>query len=191
MGITARLDRFLLTLLGLLLAAAGALGLLVGFGVFGNRLRNKPVLDNFLSDFVGSNGHWLWPVIALVGLLLGYLALRWLLAQLRPTGVRDLQLEPRATTGHTELVGAAVTDAVTDEINGYRGVAGASVRLVGDDVDPELHLRVQMNARADVAALRRRIENDAVAHARQALDNPQLPVQLDLVVTDKKAARVS
>ncbi len=191
MGTTARLDRFLLLLLGLLLSAAGVLALLVGFGVFGTRLRNRPVFGNFLSDFVGRNGQWLWPVIALVGLLLGYLALRWLIGQLRPTGVRDLQLEPRSTTGHTDLVGAAVTDAVTDEIGGYRGVAGASARLVGDELAPELRLRVQLDSRADVAALRRRIETDAVAHARQALDNPQLPVRLDLVVTDKKAARVS
>lgn len=191
MGTTARLDRFLLLLLGLLLTAAGVLALLVGLGVFGSRLRNKSVLDNFISDFFGHNGQWLWPVIALVGLLLGYLALRWLIAQLRPTGVRDLQLEPQSTTGHTDLVGAAVTDAVTDEIGTYRGVAGASARLVGDELDPELRLRVQLDSRADVAALRHRIETDAVAHARQALDKPQLPVRLDLVVTDKKAARVS
>jgi len=191
MGTTPRLDRFLLLLLALLLTAAGVLGLLVGFGVFGGRLRNSPVLDNRIGRFFGDNGGWLWPVVALVGLLLGYLALRWLIAQLRPTGVRDLQLEPRSTSGHTELAGAAVTDAVTQEISGYRGVAGASARLTGDELDPELRLRVQLDARADVAALRQRIETGAIAHARQALDDSQLPVRLDLVVTDKKAARVS
>jgi len=191
MGTTARLDRFLLLLLGLLLSAAGVLGLLVGFGVFGRRLRNKPVFDNVVGAFFGDNGLWLWPVIALVGLLLGWLALRWLLAQLRPTGVRDVQLEPRSTTGRTDLVGAAVTDAVTEEVGGYRGVAGARARLVGDELEPELRLRVQLDARADVAALRQRIETGAVAHAREALDDPQLPVRLDLVVTEKRAARVS
>jgi len=191
MGTTARLDRFLLLLLGLLLSAAGVLGLLVGFGVFGSRLRNKPVFDNFIGAFFGDHGQWLWPVIALVGLLLGWLALRWLLAQLRPTGVRDVQLEPRSTTGRTDLVGAAVTDAVTEEVGSYRGVAGARARLSGDELEPELRLRVQLDARADVAALRQRIETGAVAHARQALDDPRLPVRLDLVVTEKRAARVS
>ncbi|CAN5269027.1 hypothetical protein BH24ACT10_BH24ACT10_13520 [soil metagenome] len=71
MGTTARLDRFLLTLLGLLLTAVGVLGLLVGFGVFGSRLRTRPVFDNVISRFIGDNGAWLWPVIAVVGLLLG------------------------------------------------------------------------------------------------------------------------
>jgi len=162
----------------------------VGFGVFGESVRDKPVFDNGVSRFVGDNGSWLWPVIALVGLLLGYLALKWLLGQLRPTGVRDLELEPRSSTGHTDLVSAAVTDAVTDEISGYRGVSSASARVTGDELDPELRLRVQLDARADVAALRERIETEAVAHVRQALDMPGMPVQLDLVVTDKQAARV-
>lgn len=191
MGTTARLDRFLLLLLGLLLTAAGVVGLLVGFGVFGTALRNRPVLDNLVGRFFGDNGLWLWPVIAVAGLLLGYLALRWLIAQLRPTGVGSLPLEPRSGTGHTDLLAAAVTDAVTDEIGGYRGVAGVSARLVGDELDPELRLRVQLDSRADIAGLRQRIETGAIMRVRQALDGPQLPVRLDLVVTDKKAARVS
>ena len=52
MGTTARLDRFLLTLLGLLVTAAGVLGLLVGLGVFGARLRTRPVFDNLVSRFM-------------------------------------------------------------------------------------------------------------------------------------------
>lgn len=68
---------------------------------------------------------WSLPAIALTGLLLGYLALRWLIAQLHPTRVR----------------------------------------------------RIELDARADVAALRRRIEVDAVTHSRHALDQPQLPVR--------------
>lgn len=191
MGTTARLDRFLLTLLGLLLTAAGVLGLLVGFGVFGSRQRSRPLFDNVISRSIGDQGAWLWPVVAVVVLLLGYLALRWLIAQLRPTGVGDLELEPGATTGHTDLVGAAVTSAVREEINSYRGVAGTSARLVGDGQDPHLRLRVQLDSRADVATVRQRIEASAIAHARQALERPELPVRLDLVVTDKQAARVS
>jgi len=191
MGTTARLDRFLLSLLGLLLTAVGVLGLLVGFGVFGSRLRTRPVFDNVVSRYLGDHGDWLWPVIAVVVLLLGYLALRWLIAQLRPTGVGDLDLEPGATTGHTYVVGAAVTDAVREEISSYRGVAGARARLVGDEYDPHLQLRVQLDSRADIATVRQRIESSAIARARQALDRPDLPVQLDLVITDKKATRVS
>lgn len=191
MGTTPRLDRFLVLLFGVLLTAAGVLALLVGLGVFGSRLRAQPVLDNVAGDYVGRNSQWLWPVIALVGLLLGLLALRWLMKQLTPTAVRDLQLEQAATDGHTDLSGSAVTSAVSQEIRDYRGVTGASARLTGEETDPQLVLRVQLDRRADVAAVRDRISEQAIAHARQALDNPELPVQLDLVVTDKQAARVS
>ncbi len=191
MGTTARLDRSVLTLLGLMLTAIGVLALLVGFGVFGSRLRHKPILDNYLSAFVGRNGPWLWPVIAVVVVLLALLALRWLIAQLTPTATGDLQLERPSRDGYTELAGSALTSAVTSEIQSYRGVAGARVRLVGDTTDPELRLRVQLDSTADVAALRRRIETDAINHARQALDQPQLPVRLDLILTEKKAARVA
>jgi hypothetical protein len=44
---------------------------------------------------------------------------------------------------------------------------------------------------SDLAALRRRIETNAVAHARQALDNPDLPVILDLTITDRQIREVS
>ncbi|CAN5268883.1 hypothetical protein BH24ACT10_BH24ACT10_13510 [soil metagenome] len=103
----------------------------------------------------------------------------------------DLELEPGATTGHTDLVGAALADAVREEISSYRGVAGTSARLTGDGQDPHLQLRVQLDSRTDVAKMRERPESSAIAHARQALDRPELPVRLDLVVTDKKAGRVS
>lgn len=191
MGTTAQLDRFLLSLLGLLLTAAGVLALLVGFGVFGSRLQSRPVFDNVVSRFVGDNGGWLWPVIAVVGLLLGYLALRWLLGQLRPTGVGEVEVDSGATTGRTSLGGAAVTDAVRAQISGYHGVAGTSARLTGDEHEPVLHLRVQLDSRADPASVRQRIESSAIADVRQAMDRPTLPVRLDLVVTDKKAARVA
>ena len=191
MGTTARLDRFVLLLVALLLTAAGVLALLTGFGVFGRSVADRPVFDNVAGRFVGDNGHWFWPLVAVVGLLLGYLALRWLLGQLAPTGVGDLQLEPTSSTGHTELVSAAVTDAVTDEVQRYRGVVSARARFTGDGQDPELALRVVLDERADVGALRERIVQDAIAHVRQALDAPELPVRLDLVVTDTRAARVS
>ncbi len=191
MGTTARTDRTVLALLGLVLTSAGVLALLVGFGVFGAPLRHRPVLDNAVGQYVGDNGSWLWPVLALVVLLLGLLALRWLVRQLVPTGVGDLQLERSGSDGHTDLSGSALTDAVRREVEGYRGVRGARVRVTGDPSAPVLRLRVQLDRRADVAAVRRRIEDQAVAHAREALADPDLPVRLDLVVTDKKAPRVA
>jgi hypothetical protein len=38
--------------------------------------------------------------------------------------------------------------------------------------------------------VRRRVEADAIAHVRQALDSPALPVLLDLTIATKPPARV-
>ncbi len=40
-------------------------------------------------------------------------------------------------------------------------------------------------------ALCQRIETNAVGHARQALDNPNLPVNLDLTVSHRRVSRVA
>lgn len=181
---TQRLDRVVLLLLGLLLTAAGVLALLAGAGVLGRRTADAEIVDNPVSRAYGDQGAWLWPVTAAVALVLGLLALRWLVAQLRPTRVGDVELEPNGRTGHTELASSAVTDAVLAEVRGYHGVAGASGALRGTDTDPRLELTVRLAARADVAAVRRRIEAEPVAHVREALDDETLPVRLDLVVTD-------
>lgn len=191
MGTTARLDRLVLLLVGGLLTAAGALALLTGFGVFGDALRQRPVFDNVVGRFFSANGWWLWPAIAALMLLLAYLAYRWLRGQLRPTSVRQLELEPSSRDGQTSVVGAAVTDAVAGEIEHYRGVVGVRSRLTGSETQPELRLRVRIEDRADIAALRSRIESAAIGRAREALEAPQLPVRLDLVTTAKRGARVS
>lgn len=86
-----------------------------------------------------------------------------------------------------DLAGPAVTDAVSQESRGYRGVTGATARLVGDDAAPQLVLRLQLVRRADIAVVRR-ISSSAVAHVRQVLYDPETPVEVDLVVTDDQAA---
>jgi hypothetical protein len=51
----------------------------------------------------------------------------------------------------------------------------------GDGNAPEIVLTVGPAASADLPALHRRIETGALAHARQALSKPSLPIGLDLV----------
>ncbi|MEP6851041.1 MAG: hypothetical protein ABJA87_00010 [bacterium] len=43
---------------------------------------------------------------------------------------------------------------------------------------------------ADLARLRRRIETEAFTHARTALDNPSLPIRLDLAVGNATISQV-
>ena len=67
----------------------------------------------------------------------------------------------------------------------------ARARLIGDPAHPQLIVTATLEESADLPALRRRIQTGALAHARAALDRPELPTQLDLTVTTKRATRVT
>lgn len=187
-----RTNRFVLTLFALLLIAGGTAGALAGFGVFGEATQHGRLLANRVGRYFGAHGMWLWPAIAAGAAIVGVLALRWLYLLLFSTDrAGDLKLGGDRTAGRTTVVPAALTDAVSDEIAGYPGVHAARARVLGDSSSPSLAIAVTLEQSADLAALRSRIETNAAQHARVALDNPELPILIDLTVTDRRASRVS
>lgn len=173
-------DRALIALLGLLLLAGGVLTLVRSLDGFGPRLADDPLLSGAETRFVERNSPWPELAAVAVAVLLALLALRWLFRQLRTQRVGLMDLEPDPRRGATTLHASAVTTAVRDEIEGYRGVRSASARLLNDPRLPDLLLQVDLDPRADIAATRTRIEQEAVAHTRQALGLPDLPTRLTL-----------
>ncbi|WP_034590610.1 alkaline shock response membrane anchor protein AmaP [Hamadaea tsunoensis] len=185
-----RTSRVVLLLLGLLMVAAGLAATLASSGVYGNAWAARTLTGNPVGTYAGAQGRWLWPVVGVVALAILVLALRWLVAILFGTDrVRDLAF-PTGSRDRVVLAASAVSEAVAAEVEGYRGVRTARARLVGSDEHPELALRVETDIDADLAAVRERIEHDAVAHARQALDRPELPVRLDLETKAQPGRRV-
>ena len=185
-----RTNRTALLTLALLLIAVGGLGAVTSFGGFGPGLQRRPLSRNSVWRYFGAHGDWLWPAIALVSLLIIVLALRWLRALLLSTDRSgDLRITSEPGTGRTTLHPGAITGAVSEEIASYRGVQMARARLIGDADDPTLVVLATLEDSADIVELRRRIEAGALTHARQALDNPTLPIQLDLTVSTKRSTR--
>jgi hypothetical protein len=176
-----RANRAVLALLGLLLAAAGAAALAAGLGLFGSRLADRPVLDSPVSGYVDASP-WFWPVAAVAGGLLALLCLWWLLAQARSDRVGELPLSRDAKRGYTDLDAAALTGAVEDEVEGYRGVTRARAGLSGARTAPLFTLTVALDGRVDAGELHHRVVHGAVAHARQALGRPDLPARVELVL---------
>lgn len=170
------LNRTVLTLLGLLLLVAGGLGLAYSFGAFGQG--ERPLLPQGMRD-VASDQPWFWWAVAGACLLVALLALRWLVAQLATDRVGRLDLTTDDRDGLTTVHGGALTDAVQSETEQLRGVVGASAHL-RDRRGRRLVLGVDLAEYADIAEVRSAVEDRVVAHARQAVDDPDLLVDVEL-----------
>ena len=182
----ARVDagnRVALTLLAVLLLAAGGLGLALSFGAFGDP--EQPLLSRDLRDFARDQP-WFWWAVAVGCLLLALLALRWLIAQLHTDRVGRLDLTADERDGRTVVHSGALTDAVEDEATALRGVSGASAHL-RDDRGRRLALAVDLTDHADIAGVRDALEQQVVGHARQAVDDPRLPVDIELRPSRRRA----
>ncbi|MDQ1732691.1 MAG: hypothetical protein QOK10_2850 [Pseudonocardiales bacterium] len=187
-----RTNRLMLIVFALALIAAGGLGCAVSYGAFGRASERGALTHNRVGAFIGRNGDWLWPVVAVAALVVVLLALRWLLTLLLSTDrAGDLDIASGDGPGRTTLAPHALTEAISEEVEGYRGVSSAQSRVIGTEDLPELVLAVTVEESADLSRLRRRIETDAICHARAALGNPSLPVRLDLTVSTKRSARVA
>jgi hypothetical protein len=187
-----RTNRLVVILLALLCIAAGAAGGAASVGAFGTVTQHRALITNRLAAFIGTQGDWLWPAAAAAAAILVLLAMRWLVALLFSTDRSgDLPISAGGSAGRTTLAAGALTEAVVEEVESYRGVDSARARLLGDPADPELVMVAALEEAADFAALRQRIEARALTHARSAVGNPALPVQLDLTVTAKRSARVA
>jgi len=187
-----RTNRVILLGLAILLIAAGAGAGAASIGVLGAATRHSSLIANPVGHFTGAQGGWLWPTAAVAAAIVALLALRWLLALLFSTDrAGDLAITPGGSTGRTTLAARAMTEAVAEEIESYRGINSARARLLGDPADPELVVTAALEETADFAALRQRIETGALSHARTAVGNPAMPAQLDMTVTTKRSTRVA
>ena len=171
-------NRTVLIVLGLLLAAAGVLGLVLSRGGFGEDEATRPVLTDELRD-VAADSWWFWPALAALCLVLAFLGLRWLLAQVRTDRLGHMDFTDDARDGTTNVDAAAITRALADEVDDLPGVSGASARLRARH-GPRMDLVVDLTRRADVARIRSQLETEVVPRLRQALDDPQLPVSIQL-----------
>ena len=201
---TARGNRIGLGVVGVLLLAAGAYVLARSLGAFGTEQADAPVYSERTASWIHAQQPWIWIAFAAVGVIVALLALRWLLVQLRTERLgriamdTDLGADPpyaddREYTadpdysddlgaGRTSLPTSALTAAIGQEIDGYPGVRAVTVHVAGRPDLPELRLEVTIDADADPARIRTRIVEEAIAHAKAALDTEFLPTQLLLAV---------
>jgi hypothetical protein len=189
---TARGNRIGLAVVGVLLLAAGGYVLARSLGAFGTEQADAPVYAERSASWIHAQQPWIWITLAAIGVIVALLALRWLLVQLRTDRLgriamdTDLALDPDDDgdlgAGRTTLPTSALTTAIGQEIDGYPGVRAVTVHVAGRPDRPELRLEVTIDSDADPARIRTRIVDEAIAHAKAALDTEFLPTQLLLAV---------
>jgi hypothetical protein len=191
-----RTNRFSLTLIGVLAIALGVGGLLAAAGVFGHAFQGRFLVDNGFSRYVGHHGKWVWPAIAGVAFVVTLLALVWLARLLFSTDRAggDLRLTPPRRKddnrrGTTRMAPSALVNAVTEEISDYHGVTGARGRILGEAARPTLAVDISASRRADLPELIQRIQREAIAHARTALDKPDMRAIVNVTINDKSVSR--
>ena len=183
-----RTNRFALTLFGLLVLISGAASMTASTGVFSTPFSKRTLFANRVSTYVGQHGTWVWPVVAGVFLLIALAALRWIVALLVSTDrAGDIPIPVRAHEGTTIMQPTALTGALTREVGAYHGVDTARGRIIGDASAPEIVIAFTAGQSADLHALHRRIETEALAHTRQALGKTDLPIHLHLDVSRRPA----
>ena len=172
------INRVVLTVLGLLLLAAGVLGLALSVGAFGAWRAAYPVLPMEVSTFPDGRP-WFWWATAGVLILIAVLALLWLLTQFKTDRTNRLDLTTNALDGYTTLHASALTNAVEDEALGITGVTGVSANVY-EHRGRHVFLRVELADSADIGEVRTRLENEVVTHLREGVGDPGMPVSIEL-----------
>ncbi|MDX3517975.1 alkaline shock response membrane anchor protein AmaP [Streptomyces scabiei] len=187
-------NRVLLALVGLLLAAVGGAVLAVGLGVdppsWWPHHGRKDVL---LSDADRTRWHdsgWWWPTVIAVLAVLVLLALWWLTAVLR----RHRLAEVLVDTGDGEgalLRGRAMEGVLTTEAAEADGVERAHTRLTGRRDAPEARIRLLLQPHVNPGEALHTLTSQALSHARDSAGLAELPAEVRLQAARHRAERVS
>lgn len=178
-----RVNRVVLTALGALCLAAGAITLLAGAGVLGDDVSARATLTSGPRDFAARHG-WFWPLVGIGVGIVAALALGWLCAQVWRRRAGDLAVgSPVPAGGRTLLASGTLAAAVRGEAGELGGVRRARARFVRRRYrGPLLLLDVAADASADPASVRRRLAGEVLAHARGAAGRPDLRTQVRLTI---------
>jgi len=187
---TDRLNRVLLSVLGTLLVGAGTFGLLRGSGVVGGE-GTDPVVSPWQRAEGGERQVLLLGLLAATAVLLIWLGLRWLLAQLPKDP--SVAVVPLGRTEHASRVhvsARAVADALATDVRALGGVTDATARVVAER-PLTLHLEVSLEEGADLTAVDQAIAGRPKRRLVEALEAPDVDLRIRLRLARPAARRVA
>ncbi|WP_394249039.1 Asp23/Gls24 family envelope stress response protein [Arthrobacter pityocampae] len=191
-----RLNRAWLIITGSILLAGGALAVATGLGLLEGRSlsglrapgRDQPVLAPAAGDQV------LAGALLAAGLVLGILAVLWLLAQVpRKHGASTVKLEDPDGKGLTLVEPALLEDAISARIEELDDVTGARTVIRGSSRTPDITVRATTTCDAAipyvVADIEQRIRHDFRASLGQ--EPASLAIEVDVRAAPKRQSSVT
>lgn len=165
------LNRGWLGLLGALALVGGLYIVLASIGVLPGPEKGSKVDATLFSSFTSRSEVAL--AVAIVGVIIGVLALLWLIAQIpRTNEAHPIRFQDDATRGLTLCDPGVLGAAVEDDIMSLPSVTSAAAVLRGTAASPELTIRVGVDDRADLNALMRDLRVDVVSNFTTAMGTP-------------------
>lgn len=198
-----RVDRAVLTVAGGLIAAAGVGALLAGAGAFGQRASDATIFGPGIQQLLDDHGALVALGAAVVLLVIGALAVGWLLFLLRPVPqAPSLRLvsadapsaesgaDPFQVAGRVTLDPKALVTAVERELDGLPGVAGSTVRIP-DRRPVEVHALVSLHDGIDTTSVLRAVEQQVRPRIMEATGLQELRILLELKPIAEAPRRVA
>jgi hypothetical protein len=172
-------NRFLLTVLGLVLLAGAAFTLLSAFDVLNWVPDDATVIPAGIRLLP-----WVPYVVVAAAIVLALLCLLWLAAQgRRRPRTHTWRLDDDPDSGITRLSADVAVDPLVAEVEDLPGLRAAAAWLPGSPDGARLILRVRTEHDTDITALRASITTEAVPRLREALELSTLPTTVEFVPT--------
>ncbi len=185
------IERAVLTILGLVLVAAGGYALLRGLGTLDNAPSDDPLISHTTHRFLGNHEGWFWLAGALAAALSLALGLQFLRHQLTAiTRPSHTSLVRRSTTGTTRVAGRALTNALETDLENLPDIQHANTTLTRARPTPRLEMRLQIPDDADFARIRASVEDHALERFRHAIDTDTLDTHIQLKLTQRHGPTV-
>ncbi|MFD6322292.1 alkaline shock response membrane anchor protein AmaP [Streptomyces sp. NPDC058442] len=187
-------NRVLLGITGLLLAALGGAVLAVGLGAPApSRWLHHGRHDVLLSGAERTRWRdtdWWWPVVIAALAVLVLLLIWWLVAVMRRRRPAEVFVDTGDGDGAV-LRGRALEAVLAEEADGLDGVDQAHVRLTGRRGAPRTHVRLRLEPHVDPGTALETLTTGALTHAREAAGLTTLPAEVRLRAVKHRAERVS
>lgn len=183
-----RINRQILTVLALLVAVGAGLGLVAGYGLFGD-VEDHPVISRNTIDAVDDFTVWLWIAIGLLMLLVAVLALRWILSQVNPIPAeKDIPVDSGEAGEPVKVSARAATDALAEEVRSIDGVDKAGARMRSGDSPRTIDLWVEVADGYPIAPVRAAIADQCLPRLVHALGTSDIETSIEFRPTEHRAA---